>query len=192
MAEPGPIRLFVAVALPTVVTDALVAAQARMRRCAERSRLRPRFIEPAALHVTLKFFGWVDASHVERLSAALASLAAQGAIRTRLGGWVAFGSVRRARIVAVELDDSAGRIAALAERFETEGEAIGVERETRPFRPHVTVIRIKRPGDVAEWIDAAELAPVETTLDQLVLYQSVLHPTGAEYRPLATVALSTR
>jgi 2'-5' RNA ligase len=185
-----PIRAFVALGLPIAVKDALAAAQAAMRRRAERGRLHPRFIQPTALHVTLKFVGWIDPDKVGQLSEAL-DVASDPPIETRLLRLVAFGSARRARIVAAELDDPQGRIAGLAEHFEARAEELGIARETRPFRPHVTLIRIKRPGDVGDWLEAAELAPVEAALDEVVLYQSILHPTGSEYRPLLTVRLGS-
>jgi 2'-5' RNA ligase len=185
----GSVRLFAALSLTSAVRDALVDVQAQMRRRAERGRATPRFIEPGALHVTLKFFGWTDVAHVERLSVAVTALAATTRIPTQLSRVIALGKVRRARIVAAELTDAEGRMAALAERFEVEGEAIGIARETRRFLPHVTLIRIKRPCDVGDWLNAAQLPTLETTLDEVVLYQSILHPTGAEYRALATARL---
>lgn len=186
----GSIRLFAALSLPSDVKDALVEVQAQIRRRAERGRVTPRFIEAGALHITLKFFGWLDPGHVERLSAAVAALAVTAGIPTRLSRVIALGKVRRARIIAAELIDAEGRIAALADRFEVAGEAIGIERETRPFRPHVTLVRVKRPCDVTDWLGAVQLATLEATLDEVVLYQSILHPTGAEYRALATARLA--
>jgi 2'-5' RNA ligase len=142
-------------------------------------------------YVTLKFVGWIDPDKVGQLSTALEAVASEPPIETRLLRLVAFGSARRARIVAAEFDDPLGRIARLAEHFEEHAEALGIERETRPFRPHVTLIRIKRPGDVSDWLAAAEIEPVEAALDEVVLHQSILHPTGSEYRPVSKVRLQS-
>jgi len=85
--------------------------------------------------------------------------------------------------------DESGAIAALAEHFESVGELVNVARETRAFRPHVTLIRIKRPGDVSGWLEKVAPTAARVTIDEIVLYQSILHPTGSEYVAVARAKL---
>jgi 2'-5' RNA ligase len=72
---------------------------------------------------------------------------------------------------------------------------IGVEREGRAFRPHVTLARIRDPwpsGAVAafrERLDAAALPPFRCA--ECVLYSSRLNPAGAVHTAIRTFALGT-
>jgi 2'-5' RNA ligase len=73
-------------------------------------------------------------------------------------------------------------------------ERLGYPPEQRAFTPHVTLGRSKSAGGSAvlrEILAAAEPLPqLEMTVDRVVLFESKLRPTGAEYTPRATVPLA--
>jgi 2'-5' RNA ligase len=143
------------------------------------------------LHVTLKFLGWVSQERAEELAGLVVRHAAAcTAIDTSFAGVVAFSSPRRARIVAAALSDAEHCIARLFAALEGDLELLGIPREERVFRPHVTLARIKRPGDVREWLAAAELGADAVRFGELVLYRSRLGPHGSTYEPLARAALA--
>lgn len=54
---------------------------------------------------------------------------------------------------------------------------------TRSFTPHVTLARLSRPSKLAP--ELPKPPNVAVTLDRLALYESILHPEGAEHRLLA-------
>ncbi len=183
------IRAFFALPVPDAAIDALLEMQGRMKSA--HSRLHPRWTTREQLHVTLKFLGSVDEEHVPALSSAVQQLGASTpAADTRIDELGAFGSVRRARVLVAHVADESGVIAALAERLEMVAGEIGVPPETREFRAHVTLARIKRPGDASDLIEAAGFEPIELCFDELRLYRSVLRPTGSEYSVLARTALT--
>lgn len=187
------IRAFFALPVPDTTIDALLDVQDRMKRRAGRSRLRPRWTTREQLHVTLKFLGWIEEEHIAALSSAVEQLAASTpAVATRIDELGAFGSVRRARVLVAHVADGDGIIAALAGRLEAVAEEVGVPPETREFRAHVTLARIKRPGDVGDLIDAAGFEPIELCFNELRLYRSVLKPAGSEYSILRAAELSGR
>ncbi len=187
----GQIRTFFALPVPEAAITTLSDVQARMKRRAERSRLSPRWTTREQLHVTLKFLGSIDEEHVAALASAVEQLGASTpAVPTRIDELGAFGSVRRARVLVAHVADEGGIIGALAERLELVAEEIGVPRETRDFRAHVTLARIKRPGDASDLIEAARFEPIELCFDELRLYRSVLKPTGSEYSVLAQTKLT--
>ena len=66
------VRCFFALPLAEESRAALVSVQERLRRKARRSSLNPRWIDEAALHVTLKFLGYVDRENIDTLTGALA------------------------------------------------------------------------------------------------------------------------
>ncbi|MEN3040733.1 MAG: RNA 2',3'-cyclic phosphodiesterase [Bacteroidia bacterium] len=59
-------------------------------------------------------------------------------------------------------------------------EALGMPF-TGPFRPHITIARARIP---LRWQGSWEVRPVRFTFTVGYLYQSILRPEGAEYRPL--------
>jgi 2'-5' RNA ligase len=163
------LRLFVALDLPTEVRDALAALAsdpAVWRRVA-----------PESLHITLAFLG-------SRAPEDVPELPGGPAPRLRLGGVLLL-----PRVLTVAIEDPDGTLAALQARVAAALVAAGVYApEKRPFRPHVTIARL-RPRT---------RAPRETTLavDQLqfrgeavTLYASRLHPSGARYEALSRASL---
>lgn len=140
--------------------------------------------------MTLKFLGWIPAERVDAFARVVDEQArSTQPITSRLGRVTAFPSERRARVIVAELDDPEGRVAELAARLEAAAEALGVARETRAFRPHVTFGRIKRPVDATAWLEAAELEPAPLLFRELRLYQSLLLPTGSVYQVLRSAPL---
>jgi RNA 2',3'-cyclic 3'-phosphodiesterase len=179
------LRLFFAMPLPLAARDAIRAAQERMKRRANRSRLSPRWTPPDSLHVTLKFLGSLDRAVLPELIALLdAETRDLSPIDTRCTGVTGFSSPQRARVVVATLEDARGRVARLARGLEQGVERYGIAPETRPFRPHVTIARLRVPGDISEWVEHAALESASGLFEEVRLYSSDLEPTGAVYRCL--------
>jgi RNA 2',3'-cyclic 3'-phosphodiesterase len=178
-------RLFVAAELPEPVREALAAwARGALGRGEALRR-----IDPDALHLTLCFLGEQPPSAVGVLTSALEECAEPLAAVDELSvGPPVWLPPRRPRVLAVEISDPLGALRALhAALTEALEDRLGWERRRERFRPHVTVARM-RPGSqrVRELppTPALRFAPVAATL-----LRSTLHPDGARYDPLATVAL---
>jgi 2'-5' RNA ligase len=97
---------------------------------------------------------------------------------------------RRARVLCADLDDPDGRLAALQSAVAEGLAAAGLYTpETRPFRAHVTVARLRPrarpPRAVATAPEALEFAATAATL-----FASRLHPHGARYEALFRVPLA--
>ena len=172
-------RLFVALELPPGVVYALVGWAAIARR--EGLRLLAR----ESLHVTLAFLGARPDEEAEAIGeAALACAAPVGGLRLAGAAWLGRGGA-----LAVDLADETGECARLQASVATALSALGVfERDERPFRPHVTVARVRRGARVSRRVpDPPTLAPFAGTA--LTLFESVLSPHGARYRAVACAAL---
>ena len=95
---------------------------------------------------------------------------------------------RRARVLTVALDDPDGTLGALQARLSAALAQAGLYTpETRPFRPHVTVARL-RPRQRAPRA-TPDVEPREFHGSAVTLYRSTTHPTGARYEPLARASL---
>ena len=172
------VRLFVALDLP----PAARAELARFRDAAADAAVwRP--LGDESFHVTLAFLGHRPAEDVERVAAALRGLAPSAAPPTALAAGLLL-PPRRARVLAVELADPDELLRALQGRVSRALEDAGLyEPEARPFRPHVTVARL-RPGARAPRTLDARPEPLPFVAGPVTLYRSRLRRGGAAYEPL--------
>jgi RNA 2',3'-cyclic 3'-phosphodiesterase len=177
------VRLFVAVELPEATRRSL--AGWAVARADEIAGLR--LVPERSLHVTLCFLGWRPASeagHVGRV--ALAAAAPIGELEPTAGTWL---PERRPRVLAVDLDDPAGRLAELQARVSDALAAeAGYRPEKRPFRAHVTVARVRR-GERVRPVELPDPPAGPFAPAALTLYRSRLQRSGAEYEPLARAEL---
>jgi 2'-5' RNA ligase len=176
---PGPkLRLFVALDLPAAARAAL----ARFRDAAADPALwRP--LPEESFHVTLAFLGHRPETDVERVVAVLRGLEPWAAPQLALGEGLLL-PPRGARVLTVALADAGGALGALQADVGAGLAAAGVyEPEARPFRPHVTVARL-RAGARAPRALAAAPEPLAFSAGAVTLYRSRLGPRGAVYAPL--------
>jgi 2'-5' RNA ligase len=177
------VRLFAALELPPEAVHAL----GRFAEAAADPELW-RLVPAQALHVTLAFMGTRDAEAVRTAGAALRAAAGE-APQLELAGALLL-PPRRPRVLSATVADPGGTLAALQERVARGLAGAGLyEPEARPFRPHVTVARL-RPRARAPRAVAAVPEPVAFTGTALTLFASRLHPSGARYEPLERVELA--
>jgi 2'-5' RNA ligase len=164
------LRLFLALPLPGESRDRLV----RWQDAALGGAVDARPVTAGNLHVTLAFLGGRPAGDVPGIVQAMRE-AAESAERPVLRA-VRYRETRSVGMVVLE--DDGGRATRLADDLARRLEELGVyEPETRPWLPHVTVLRFRRrPGLRPDPPDLGEVSPSE-----VALYNSVLRRTGAQY-----------
>jgi 2'-5' RNA ligase len=158
-------------------------------------------VDPAALHLTVRFLGPAATQRVEAFASALDAAVEQtrpGPIELAWAGPRFFPGPppKRARTIVLppanlDADNAIYRLeAALSERLQQLDPPI--EPEARGFHPHLTLARIKQPRGKRRspppWdaIDSmlnryADTSFERSTLDRLVLYRSTLTPGGPHY-----------
>jgi 2'-5' RNA ligase len=170
------LRLFCALTLP----DGVVAELARWQAAELGSG--GRMVPPEHLHLTLAFLGARPAGELEAVTGELRAAAG-------LPGAIVLEPVRYRETRSVGmlvLSDHDGRATRLAEDLHGRLERLGVYApERRPWLPHVTVLRFRRPPRLRPPIPA--LGPFSTS--GAAVYHSLLRPTGAQYEILERVAL---
>jgi RNA 2',3'-cyclic 3'-phosphodiesterase len=146
-----------------------------------------RRVPPESLHVTLAFLGATDPGAVPELSAALESVDGV-APRLALGGALLH-PPRRARALAVALEDPHGTLAALQRDVSDGLAATGAYApERRAFRAHVTVGRLRPRVRAPRRLDLA-VAPLAFAGTAVTLFSSRTSPHGARYEPLVSIRL---
>jgi len=112
---------------------------------AELARLRQplpgaKWTDPADFHITLRFAGDVERPVAREFAAGLAEIELD-AFELRLAGLGAFGgNDPRAIYAGLERSDA---LAALARATERAARSAGLQPETRAFKPHVTLARLR-------------------------------------------------
>lgn len=196
--RPERIRAFFALD-PPAETIATVDA---WQRLALPGRAGMRAIDPRELHLTLAFLGDRGDGEIERARDVLANLDAAGPVTVRLGARPAGLPHRRPRVVAFDAEGAmmAALQGGLADRLVAAGLIERRESDGRPFRPHLSVARVR--GDPGDWRSRraaiAGLPPLSDgeghTFDavRVALYRSELRSQGARYSALADVELPHR
>lgn len=181
------LRLFVALSLPEVVRDQLVAWRASAVGAVD--GLRP--VRRDDLHVTLCFLGSVPAGAASDVLDACAVAATLPAAPLALGApvWL---PRRSPRVLAVALSDVDGALATAQAALSRSLAAAGLYRpEGRPFLAHVTAARVRHGARVAP-ADLTAPEPAAFTGQTVTVLRSHLERGGARYEALGRVSLGAR
>ncbi len=162
-----------------------------MKRAAGEAPLS--WTKPEQLHFTVAFLGEQPDEALSRLRDAAAPCGELRAFDLRLQGAGAFPDPRRPRVLWLGTGQGAAELEELAARLQGGLRAAGFRLEDRPFRPHLTVARVKPGGErgAARALQAAppgEIARVNVA--QLCLMQSQLGPQGARHSLVHEVRLA--
>jgi 2'-5' RNA ligase len=183
------VRVFVALDIPEDVRRALGAFIARLAPLGRGAR----WTRAESLHVTLKFIGEVAEEKVGAIRDALSRIPAMAPVEMRFRGTGFFPNARRPRVFWAGIE-AGPELAALAEAVEAALEPLGIPRERREFKPHLTLARFKSDEGLPELRDelaragAAEFGAASAAAFHL--YQSILRPAGAEYVRQASFPLA--
>jgi RNA 2',3'-cyclic 3'-phosphodiesterase len=182
-------RLFVAVPLPP---PALEEAGVLLRTLSA-LEWPVRWVRDDYLHITLKFFGEVTSDRLEAIEEMLQfATAGMAPMELVLSGGGAFPSSERPRVLRLEV--TAGPdLELLQDRLERGSERIGFPPEGRPFRPHITLGRVREghrlPAGAMRQVEALPTGRAFLA-DQVVLFESRQTTRGPEYTTRLAQALS--
>jgi 2'-5' RNA ligase len=170
-------RLFVAVPLPQVLVRFAMLAQGLLPRSGGL-----RLLDREQLHCTLAFIGQADSRMTEAAKAVVSGIPADSGGEAAIDGFLFLPDARRARVAALRIDDRRAVLARLFEKVMEGLEGAGVTaRETRPFRAHVTIARLKVPGPVQPTSDCGRTV---FGVESVCLYESELRRDGAVHTVL--------
>ena len=185
------IRSFVAFDLPRPVIEQLADAQKRLKQSASGVR----WVSPGAIHLTINFLGDIDEELAPSIHQAMQeSVAGSPALTLFLTEIGAFPNKSRPRVVWAGLGGDVEGLSRIKVRLDGLLEPLGFTPEKRPFKPHLTIGRVKKMNNprqlnlALEQAEVADHAPFMVT--DLVLYKSELSPQGAKYTSLAKAELT--
>ncbi|MDH3505189.1 MAG: RNA 2',3'-cyclic phosphodiesterase [Nitrospirota bacterium] len=186
------LRVFLAVELSTDLRQKVAELQQQLRATLPTVN----WVRPGAIHLTLKFLGYVDPAIVEQLLTAMEPIRkSQAPITLEIQGLGVFPNIRRPRILWIGCAGDSHSLLNLVSQIEGALEPLGFPPEEKPYHPHLTLARIKHDNSKVGGVltHSGLLAQPRNLgalpIDRITLFRSDLSPKGAEYTSLWTVPL---
>jgi len=186
-------RLFVAIDLSDQARAAVVAEQKRLAAALGDGRSSLRWVRPPQLHLTLTFLGEVDEARGPAIVDALTERLAVPVFTIAFGGVGLFPPDGPPRVVWLGVARGARETIEVEREVAGRLDRIGLAREARPFRPHLTLgrWRTSSPADRRRLLAGAGAGEiVSMPVPFVTLYQSRLSPDGPTHTPLVRAALT--
>ncbi|MGI8785925.1 MAG: RNA 2',3'-cyclic phosphodiesterase [Acidobacteriota bacterium] len=148
-----------------------------------------------SIHLTLKFLGNVNDEMVQDLGAILAAAARSvEPFELRAETLGAFPNSRAPRVVWIGIAGGLVALRSLYEQVEAGCVRLGLAPETREYKPHLTLARVRGRKNLKGLSDYITISGPGMTLgccevSSLYLYQSQLRPRGAVYSKLVSCPL---
>ena len=140
------------------------------------------------MHFTLLFLGEISEEAVENVKTEISKISFQP-IEVKFTHMGAFPNPRSPRVVWIGVDDEAAKkLVELAGQLEKKLEPLGF-RSDKPFRPHLTIFRIKnKADDISQTLEKFKTVDLgKEVIAELKLKQSILTPNGPIYSDLQVV-----
>lgn len=185
------LRLFFAVHISENIRETLLQFQEKCRA----SGGHVKWVEKENLHMTLKFLGDTPQSKIEELMRSANAVAARFKPFTLLwSGFGAFPGLKSPKVIWAGLAVGGDLLESLFLALEQHLTAEGFPAETKKFKPHLTIGRVKSPhgsGELMKVIEKIKTASIgEMRVDFFSLISSTLTPSGPLYKDIGTFHLS--
>jgi RNA 2',3'-cyclic 3'-phosphodiesterase len=187
------LRLFIALPLPNEVKHVLQTQQDLLKTQLQQHDKDIRWTTSEQWHLTLAFLGATNRERLPQIQGAMERSAKPiGAFRLETTSLGAFPSSSRPSVLWLGVGGDVTSLQTLQFRL---SEALSgmLEPEDKPFKPHLTLARLKQFGLGAKVSEAfASLPKTDAStwlVDELCLYQSITKPAGAKYSVIHRASL---
>ena len=190
MSSEKKIRAFLAIDPPAEVLREIEKIQQALKKTCP---FDVRWVNPEGMHLTLKFFGNVSEEDIIAISRIVEkNTSARAPLLLEVKKLGLFPSLKRPKVLWIGLEGDIPPLLVLQKKLEDGFEEAGFEREERPFRPHLTLGRIKTtrcPGNPEQFMrDGGGCEAGSFLAGGLCLIKSDLTPRGAVYTRLGWFA----
>ncbi|MBM2824357.1 MAG: 2'-5' ligase [Dehalococcoidales bacterium] len=134
------IRSFIAVELPEGLQQELARLITRLKT----RSFSAKWVDPASIHLTLKFLGNVAVERIDEITMAMMEATQNIApFQLEVKELGAFPNLNRVQIVWVGISGELDKLSQLQQLLETNLSQLGFPTEARPFTPHLTLARLR-------------------------------------------------
>ncbi len=187
-------RLFIAFELPANAKARLAEILAQLNSACLAESVSPRtikWVNPESIHLTTQFLGDTDRARIQEIKDNISAIHHQSdkrpfILQAKTIG--AFPNLNRPRVIWTDLSGAdLKRMSHIAEVITNNLVNIKCLSDTRPFKPHLTLGRIRRdtpPQSFQTIAETASFAPIRIVFETLTLFASELTPQGPIHTPL--------
>lgn len=175
-------RLFIAVPVPKKVKQGLFALRSPIEGM--------RWQALGQMHITLKFLGKKNKKFTNELKKRLATIT-HPSFTISINGMGSFPEYKSPEVVWVGIGKNE-LLVQLQEKVEQCCQEMGISPENRPYKPHITLARVKDGSKQAieSFINQHEKFSMgDIPVNEFVLYESKLDAEGAQHHRLQTFDL---
>lgn len=178
-------RAFLAMEIPNDIKEYLQS----VIKTAARYLKGVKWVKSEGMHITLKFFGEIGDDTAWHIKDELLHIGTKySPFSASLKQIDAFPTKGRARVIIVSLENGVDNIKDIFNDIENSIFAMGIEKDERPFVPHITLGRRKMAAPIPKEA-LTEIEKKSFTVDDFVLFKSTLTSHGAIYTPLWKIKL---
>lgn len=183
-------RLFAAIEIGPVAQSRVADEQARLKNTLRASSIR--WTKHDQLHITLVFIGEVTDERAATIVETMRDSIPHPPFRFELGGIGAFPPRGAPRALWIGVKSGAEAMLRVQLLVADRLQRIGVERERRPFSPHLTLGRWResRPSDRPRTGSAQTETIARVEVQAVTLFQSRVSSDGSTYTRLVESPLS--
>jgi RNA 2',3'-cyclic 3'-phosphodiesterase len=182
-------RVFIAIKIEPEQT--LLRIQASLKSALGGERIN--WTDTTNIHITIAFLGDTEEEMLKLLSIMVSQKCSEfGKFRLRLKGTGVFKNLRDPRVIWAGIESNE-RLVKLFEIISTGLKETGFKIEDRSFKPHITLGRIKslsNPDNLVSAIEKyKEVVIQEVPVNEVIIYESILKPTGPVYKVIGRFSL---
>jgi len=183
-------RTFIALELEPNLKEAMLKVIRELKNCTADIK----WVKFSSMHLTLKFLGEIQSAICSDLKAEVKKACSEHAPFTlQFKGTGTFPSASpKPRIIWAGIKNSQS-LNSLQQKIEHHLEQLGFPFEKRKYSPHLTLGRVKSYRNInmvlTKLHNFRDRSFGQMQVNQVVLFQSILKPSGAEYNRIFTVDL---
>ena len=183
------VRAFSAIELPSIIVKSLGEIQDNLRDTTNKIT----WVKPDNIHLTMKFLGNIETDKAHAIEKILKNIVSQISIgKLSVEGVGAFPTINNPRVIWVGIEDDKNLLK-IYTQLEDGLASLGFKKEDRPFKPHLTLGRVKflkdKKGLKERLEKLADIKLASFIVDSLILFKSELTPEGSLYTKLKEVKL---
>jgi len=161
----------------------------------KKTDLNLRFVSPKNIHLTLKFLGDIKTESIEKIAEAMIEAGSLfSPIPLFAKGVGVFPGIKKPRVLWAGISGQRDEMINLKSSLENRLDALGFLRDTRPFRMHLTIGRVKGRIDSLRLLKVMDrfrdFQSKMIVAEKMVFFRSELKPAGAVYTKLMEAEFS--
>ena len=176
-------RVFIAVD----INDEMRRELTRIQNVLSGKLVNAKWVKPQNLHITIKFLGEIEPEAVGDITLSLEKpIKETPSFYIELGELGVFPNMKRPAVFWAGLKKGREEMSRLNELIQNSLYQIGYEKDSKPFSPHITLARFRKPVPSNQIVKAIEsVSPIKKaghTINGVSIYESTLKPKGPEYK----------